>query len=155
MTKKKTPATKVCTSCDKRKKIEQFYNSSYALDGKQCYCKKCSKEKALEHRHQNLERYQEREREYRLSHPEQVRAHHQEYYARPEIAKRQAAYQKKYSKVNADKKNETSKKWQAENDEYVKAKRKQYYIDNQEYFKEQSHIRWRKKHPEVKRKRKS
>lgn len=49
--------TKKCSSCGKRKKVEQFHKHSRTKDGLQSYCKACQKKKKAQWHKDNPERY--------------------------------------------------------------------------------------------------
>lgn len=55
--------TKVCPSCNERKSFEEFYNNKSAKDGKQCYCKICTKKKQKKWYQNNPERARAMNRE--------------------------------------------------------------------------------------------
>ena len=40
----RTPTTKTCTRCLKRRKVEQFYRDKHMKDGLSSWCKACTKD---------------------------------------------------------------------------------------------------------------
>ena len=124
--------TKVCAKCKSRKKTTSFFSNSLTKDGLQSYCKKCNIANAKKHRQDNLERYQELEKQYRLENADKIAAYHQEYYSKPEVIEKTRKYHQKYKKKNKEHLKKYMSEWFEKNKEYVKEKALNYYYANKE-----------------------
>lgn len=95
---------KVCRRCKEEKPLTEFYAAKLMADGKQTYCKTCSRGLANEWRAANIERARMREASWRTANSEKVRA----YYA-------------KWRAENPEKAKASSEAWRSANPEIVKA----------------------------------
>ena len=95
---------KVCKKCQEEKPLTEFYAAKSAVDGRQTYCKACSRVKSMEWRAANIERARGREAAWRAANTEKVRA----YYA-------------KWRAENPEEASARVKAWQAANPDKVKA----------------------------------
>ena len=67
---------KVCRKCKEEKPLTEFYAAKSAADGKQIYCKACSRVKANEWRAANIERSRARDAAWRATNHEKVSTYH-------------------------------------------------------------------------------
>lgn len=95
---------KVCKKCQEEKPLTEFYASKSAAEGKQTYCKACSRVKSMEWRAANIERARGREAAWRAANTEKVRAYHA-----------------KWRAENPEEVNARARAWQAANPDKVKA----------------------------------
>lgn len=128
--KKRT--TKNCRCCGKRKRLEKFYKNQTILDGRASYCIMCSKKKAKQYRKDNWIKYLATAKEYRRHNSESIAVYHKEYYSRPEVRKRQAAYLKEYFQKNKDKMSAYYKEYNKLHKELSNQRSKDYYYANRE-----------------------
>lgn len=132
--------TKVCKCCEKRKKVESFYYSSTYPGNRDLYCIVCKKEKSKQYRLNNPEKYQIREKEYRIEAADRIFEYQKEYYARPDIKKKVAKYQKEYKKKNAKKLKKYLDDYAAANRERLKKQGLEYYYNNRAEILEKRRI---------------
>jgi len=127
--------TKICVTCKKRKKKEQFFKCDSSLDGKSSWCKKCKLAYAKIHREDNEEHYKEMARIYREEHKLDIAEYHQEYYSRPEIKEKMSEWHKEYKKKNAEELRAYYKKYNKENAERLSKNALAYYYANKDKIK--------------------
>ena len=95
---------KVCKKCQEEKPLTEFYAAKSAADGRQTYCKACSRVKSMEWRAANIERARGREAAWRAANIEKV-----------------SAYNAKWRAENPEEVNARARAWQAANPDKVKA----------------------------------
>lgn len=95
---------KVCKKCQEEKPLTEFYAAKSAADGRQTYCKACSRVKSMEWRAANIERARGKEAAWRAANTEKVRAYHA-----------------KWRAENPEEVNARARAWQAANPDKVKA----------------------------------
>ena len=95
---------KVCRKCKEEKPLTEFYAAKSAADGRQTYCKACSRVKSMEWRAANIERARGREAAWRAANIEKV-----------------SAYNAKWRAENPEEVNARVRAWQAANPDKVKA----------------------------------
>ena len=95
---------KVCKKCQEEKPLTEFYAAKSAADGRQTYCKACSRVKSMEWRAANIERARGREAAWRAANTEKV-----------------SAYHAKWRAENPEEVNARARAWQAANPDKVKA----------------------------------
>ena len=95
---------KVCKKCQEEKPLTEFYAAKSAADGRQTYCKACSRVKSMEWRAANIERARGREAAWRAANIEKV-----------------SAYNAKWRAENTEKVSARVRAWQAANPDKVKA----------------------------------
>ena len=99
--------TKVCTKCNKRKKLSEFYNSTtdYCKDGHTWYCKDCinkdtgdyqnkhknqHNETSKMYRKRNKEKIKEYDKKYRETHKEELKERRRKYHLKNKIERNKA-----------------------------------------------------------------
>ena len=95
---------KVCRKCKEEKPLTEFYAAKSAADGRQTYCKACTRVKSMEWRAANIERARGREAAWRAANTEKV-----------------SAYHAKWRAENPEEVNARARAWQAANPDKVKA----------------------------------
>ena len=95
---------KVCKKCQEEKPLTEFYAAKSAADGRQTYCKACSRVKSMEWRAANIERARGREAAWRAANIEKV-----------------SAYNAKWRAENSEEASARAKAWKAANPDKVKA----------------------------------
>ena len=95
---------KVCRKCKEEKPLTEFYAAKSAADGRQTYCKACSRVKSMEWRAANIERARGREAAWRAANIEKV-----------------SAYNAKWRAENSEEASARVKAWQVANPDKVKA----------------------------------
>ena len=95
---------KVCKKCQEEKPLTEFYAAKSAADGRQTYCKACSRVKSMEWRAANIERARGREAAWRAANIEKV-----------------SAYNAKWRAENSEEASARVRAWQAANPDKVKA----------------------------------
>ena len=100
---------KVCKKCQEEKPLTEFYASKSAADGRQTYCKACTRTLSMEWRAANIERARGREAAWRAANTEKV-----------------SAYHAKWRAENPEKVSARSRAWQAANPDKVKAIREKH-----------------------------
>ena len=71
---------KTCYKCEVEKDTSEFTRDASKKDNLNIYCKKCQREKNLLKYHQNIEKSQERVREWRQENPEKYKETREKYY---------------------------------------------------------------------------
>ena len=95
---------KVCRKCKEEKPLTEFYAAKSAADGRQTYCKACTRTLSMEWRAANIERARGREAAWRAANTEKV-----------------SAYHAKWRAENPEEASARVKAWQAANPDKVKA----------------------------------
>lgn len=148
--------TKICTSCNTKKEISQFSNLKISKDGKNCYCKECTREKNKQFRLRNLEKIKIKKQQDYQNNKEKILKKRKEYYEenRDAVLNRVSAY----TEINREEINQKRRQFRKDNLEHLKQKdrekyekfrekiledRKRYFRENRESIK-QRQKRWYK-----------
>jgi len=110
---------KVCKKCQEEKPLTEFYAAKSAADGRQTYCKACSRVKSMEWRAANIERARGREAAWRAANIEKVSAYNAKW--RAENTEKVSAYNAKWRAENSEEASARVRAWQAANPDKVKA----------------------------------
>ncbi len=95
---------KVCRRCNEEKPLTEFYADKSSSDGRQSYCKACSKARTAEWSAANRVKLRVKEAKWRAANPEKVRA-----------------YNAAWRSANPEKEKARAKAWRAKNPEKVEA----------------------------------
>lgn len=129
--------TKLCKCCKKRKSKNKFHKNKSTKDGLNFYCIKCKQIKQKNYRDANIESYIKREKEYRITHADEIYEYQKKYYSRPEVKERVKKYFKDYQKKNRKALNKYMNEYKYRNREEVNKKALEYYYKNRERILEQ------------------
>lgn len=124
--------TKKCRCCKKTKSIKNFDKNALMADGLTIYCKPCKSAKQKKYRLERKEHYKGKEKEYRIRYVDRIAAYQEEYYSRPDIIKKTAAYHKAYKKKNKEKLKKYMADYNKKNKEMKSKKALEFYYKNKE-----------------------
>lgn len=78
---------KICSKCKQEKPLSEFYANKSSADGKQSYCKACSKAKAKAWESANIDKVRARQSAWRAANPDKVEAVKERHRAKRAAAK--------------------------------------------------------------------
>lgn len=117
---------KICTKCQKKKKINKFpFRKVGSVDGYHNWCKECCKVYNKRYYKNNKSVINKQHKRYYQEHKRESKEYKKKYYL--DNKERISKYGKKYKNINKEKIKKTYLKWYQKNKENILIKSKEYY----------------------------
>ena len=130
--KRVKPLRKKCASCQRVKKASSFAENLNLKSGLDSYCYPCRLQYKKDYYKKNRKHILERSKIYQANNYEQVLKKHKEYYKRPDIIKKQSAYQVKYYAKNKERMLKYAKDYQNKHKEQLRINALKFYYKHRE-----------------------
>lgn len=139
---------KTCSKCGEGKLLDEFYKAKQAPDGRQRWCKECSRASFKRWCENNPERVKELLRDWKANNPDRCREHDAK--KRRRFKDEISARNRRWRAANRDRVKANQKRWAQANQSAVREANRRWYEKNFEQVKMRN-TRWWEEHPEFRR----